>query len=54
MTIAIEPMFILGGSGGYRHGDDGWTLLSLHGGRAAHVEHSIAITDDGPLILTAL
>ena len=54
MTIAIEPMFILGGSGAYRYGDDGWTLLSRDGGRAAHVEHSIAITDDGPLILTAL
>jgi methionyl aminopeptidase len=47
-------MFILGGSGAYRYGDDGWTLLSRDGGRAAHVEHSIAITDDGPLILTAL
>ncbi|GMA22779.1 methionine aminopeptidase [Luteimicrobium album] len=54
MTIAIEPMFILGGSGAYRYADDGWTLLSRDGGRAAHVEHSIAITDDGPLILTAL
>jgi len=54
MTIAIEPMFILGGSGAYRYGDDGWTLLSRDGGRAAHVEHSIAITDDGPLILTSL
>jgi methionyl aminopeptidase len=54
LTIAIEPMFILGGSGQYRHGADGWTLLSQTGGRAAHVEHSIAITADGPRILTEL
>lgn len=54
LTIAIEPMFILGGSGQYRHADDGWTLLSRDGGRAAHVEHTIAVTEDGPRILTAL
>jgi methionyl aminopeptidase len=54
LTIAIEPMFILGGSGQYRHADDGWTLVSRDGGRAAHVEHTIAVTADGPRILTAL
>ena len=54
LVLAIEPMFIHGGSGRYRHAADGWTLLTLNGKRAAHVEHTVAITDDGPQILTAL
>ena len=32
---------------------DGWTLRTGDGSRAAHVEHTVAITDDGPRILTA-
>ena len=31
---------------------DGWTLRSKNGGRGAHAEHTIAITDDGPVVLT--
>lgn len=54
LVLALEPMFIHGGSGRYRHANDGWTLHSLSGRRAAHVEHTVAITDDGPRILTAL
>ena len=54
LVLAIEPMLIAGGSGRYRHGDDGWTLFSMDGSRAAHVEHTVAITDDGPRVLTAL
>ena len=54
LVLALEPMFILGGSGRYRHAADGWTLLTRSGTRSAHVEHTIAITDDGPRILTAL
>lgn len=54
LVLALEPMFILGGSGRYRHADDGWTLLSRSGARSAHVEHTVAITDEGPRILTAL
>ncbi|WP_394938251.1 type I methionyl aminopeptidase [Psychromicrobium sp. YIM B11713] len=54
LVIAIEPMLIAGGSGAYRHDADGWTLRSPHGRRAAHSEHTIAVTQDGPLILTAL
>ncbi|WP_029068714.1 type I methionyl aminopeptidase [Jonesia quinghaiensis] len=54
MVICIEPMFILGGKDGYVHDDDGWTIRSLKGGRAAHWEHTIAITANGPDILTAL
>jgi methionyl aminopeptidase len=33
--------------------DDGWTVVTEDKGRAAHWEHSVAITDDGPWILTA-
>ena len=54
MTLAIEPMFIADGRGGYYDDADGWTLRSVKGARAAHFEHSIAITNDGPVILTAL
>lgn len=54
LVLALEPMFILGGSGRYRHGDDGWTLYTRDGSRSAHVEHTVAITADGPRILSAL
>jgi methionyl aminopeptidase len=53
MVIAIEPMFIIGGSDEYRTDPDGWTLRTKDGTRAAHVEHTIAITEDGPVVLTA-
>ena len=54
LVIAIEPWFLAGGSDRYRIDRDGWTLRSADGSRAAHVEHTVAITEDGPLILTAL
>ncbi|MEV7807190.1 type I methionyl aminopeptidase [Microbispora sp. NPDC088329] len=54
LTLAIEPMFIAGGRDGYRTAADGWTLHSVDGSRAAHMEHTIAITEDGPRVLTAL
>ncbi|WP_435299732.1 type I methionyl aminopeptidase [Timonella sp. A28] len=54
LVIAIEPMFILGGRGDYMYDDDGWTIRSTRGGRAAHWEHTIAITENGPDILTAV
>jgi methionyl aminopeptidase len=53
LVIAIEPWFMAGGHDTYRVGKDGWTLLTGDGSRAAHVEHTVAITDDGPRILTA-
>ncbi|HWE89251.1 MAG TPA: type I methionyl aminopeptidase [Pseudonocardiaceae bacterium] len=53
MTLAIEPMFTLGGRNDYLHDRDGWTVRTADGSRAAHVEHSIAITEDGPITLTA-
>ncbi|MEV3858652.1 type I methionyl aminopeptidase [Streptomyces sp. NPDC050095] len=54
MALAIEPMLIGGGTDGYHEAPDGWTLRTNDGSRAAHVEHSVAITDAGPRILTAL
>jgi methionyl aminopeptidase len=53
LVIAVEPWFLAGGDDGYRVDADGWTLRSADGSRAAHVEHTIAVTDDGPRILTA-
>ena len=52
-VIAIEPMLIAGGGDAYRTGEDGWTLLSADGSRTAHVEHTVAVTADGPQVLTA-
>jgi len=52
LVIAIEPMLILGGGDDYVIDDDGWTIRSPSGARAAHFEHTIAVTDDGPLVLT--
>jgi methionyl aminopeptidase len=53
LVIAIEPWFMAGGNDSYRVDQDGWTLRSGDGSRAAHVEHTVAITADGPRILTA-
>jgi methionyl aminopeptidase len=52
MVLAIEPWFMAGGHDDYRIDPDGWTLRSADGSRAAHVEHTVAITTDGPQILT--
>lgn len=53
MVIAIEPMLHKGGTDSYYVDPDGWTLRTRDGSRAAHTEHTIAITADGPVILTA-
>jgi methionyl aminopeptidase len=52
LTIAIEPWFLAGGQDAYRIDDDGWTLRSADGSRGAHFEHTVAITDRGPRVLT--
>jgi methionyl aminopeptidase len=52
LVIAIEPWFLAGGSDNYRIDSDGWTLRTSDSTRAAHVEHTVAITGDGPRILT--
>ena len=51
MTIAIEPMITAGDPDVYLH-DDGWTISTTDGSLAAHFEHTVAVTDDGPRILT--
>lgn len=52
LTVAIEPMFIAGGHDDFVVAEDDWALNTADGSRAAHVEHTIAVTDDGPQILT--
>jgi methionyl aminopeptidase len=52
ITIAIEPWFLAGGLDAYRADDDGWTLRSTDGSRGAHFEHTIAVTAEGPRVLT--
>src|SRR5215475_13973992 len=54
LVIAIEPWFMAGGEDSYVVDPDGWTLRSGDGSRAAHVEHTVAITEEGPRILTVL
>jgi len=52
MALAIEPMLVLGAP----HNallDDGWTVVTADGSLAAHFEHTVAITADGPWVLTA-
>jgi methionyl aminopeptidase len=52
VTLAVEPMLVLGA----RHTrllDDGWTVVSADGTPAAHFEHTVAVTEDGPWVLTA-
>lgn len=51
MTIAVEPM-VNAGSYEVRELPDGWTVKTKDGSLSAHYEHSIAITDDGPVLLT--
>jgi len=51
MALAIEPMITRGGAR-TRELADGWTVVTLDGSRAAHFEHTVAITEDGPWVLT--
>jgi methionyl aminopeptidase len=51
MVIAIEPMVNVGAPG-VRVLDDGWTAVTADGRRSAHFEHTVAVTDNGPEILT--
>jgi methionyl aminopeptidase len=53
MCLAIEPMFTLG-SGDVHVERDGWTVSTTDGAMAAHFEHTIAVTDSGPEILTTI
>jgi methionyl aminopeptidase len=51
MVLAIEPMVNAGGPG-VRLGDDNWAVYSEDGSLAAHFEFTVAVTDDGPRVLT--
>lgn len=53
MTLAIEPMINAGGHQ-VRILDDGWTAVTVDGRPSAHFEHTIAITEQGPEILTRI
>ncbi len=52
MAVAVEPMIVLGRAE-TEVLDDEWTVASADGSRAAHFEHTVAITPDGPWVLTA-
>jgi methionyl aminopeptidase len=52
LALAIEPMITLG-SRATQELDDGWTVSTADGSLAAHWEHTVAIMDDGPWVLTA-
>jgi methionyl aminopeptidase len=52
MVFAVEPMVNVGGAGTVLL-DDGWTVVTADGSLSAHFEHTIAVTDDGPEVLTA-
>src|SRR5262249_61067821 len=52
MALAIEPMITRGGEQTIELAD-GWTVVTADASRAAHFEHTVAITPDGPWVLTA-
>nr|WP_219413032.1 type I methionyl aminopeptidase [Pseudonocardia nigra] len=52
LVLALEPMLVASGADAYRHDPDGWTVRTADRSRAAHVEHTVAITEDGPRVLT--
>ncbi len=52
VVLAIEPMLIAGGRDDVEELDDGWTIVSSDGSLAAHVEHTVLVTQSGPEILT--
>jgi methionyl aminopeptidase len=52
LVLAIEPMVIASGSDANRTADNGWAVLTTDGCRAAHAEHTVAVTANGPVVLT--
>ena len=54
LVLAIEPILIASGERRCHTQPDGWTVATADGSRAAHVEHTVAITVDGPVVLTTL
>jgi methionyl aminopeptidase len=52
LVLAIEPMLMAGGGSDYLVAPDGWALKTVDGSRAAHAEHTVAVTRSGPRVLT--
>ena len=52
-VLAVEPMVNMGGRETAMY-DDGWTVVTADGSLSAHFEHTIAVTEDGPEVLTVL
>ncbi|MCG7408618.1 type I methionyl aminopeptidase [Paenibacillus sp. ACRRX] len=52
LVITLEPIFTMGGNDDVWLGRDGWTVRTMNGQWAAHFEHTIAVTKQGPRILT--
>jgi methionyl aminopeptidase len=53
IVLAVEPMAVLG-SAEVVELDDGWTVVTRDGRQAAHWEHTVAVTPEGPWVLTAI
>ena len=53
MTFAIEPMITLGDYGIVLDEEDHWSIYTSDGSLSAHFEHTIAVTEGGPWVLTA-
>jgi len=53
LVIAIEPMFALG-TEETKNASDGWTVVTADGSKAAHFEHTVAVTKKGPIVLTEI
>ncbi len=53
MALAVEPM-VCAGDRAVRTLEDAWTVVTVDGGRACHWEHTVALTSEGPWVLTAL
>jgi methionyl aminopeptidase len=51
MVLAIEPM-VNTGAADVKVLEDGWTAVTVDGSLSAHFEHTVAVTEDGPLVLT--
>lgn len=54
MTLAIEPIATLGSPEVFVKPDDGWTVVTKDGNAAAHFEHTVLVSENGPIILTSL
>ena len=54
MTLALEPMVNMGSSDVEVSSEDGWTVMTKDRKPSAHFEHTVAVREDGPEILTGI